>query len=202
MATRNNWAEGGDVITVRVNPGREIRIADADGWTHRAPSEWNGGRAVVCPAQEDGGGIGIGEVLYESHECGDFGADSVRLLCAVLEYLRRNEAVAPTLARTRTDDAMALAHLALSDAGWRPEAGQDPPSWHEELRAGHAAYLGPKAVAVGSDQLDTIRGAALKGTFDPTFYGDPKEALEAVLHGAQSSWRSTPYGVVWVDDSA
>ncbi|WP_328973949.1 hypothetical protein [Streptomyces sp. NBC_00239] len=202
VSTRNNWSQGGDVVVVSVDDEREIRIADADGWTHRSTSEWDGGRAVVCFTDEDSGSAAMGEVLYESYGHGDFAADSARLMCAVLVYVRRNGHPAPSGGPAEVDEAMALAHLALCDAEWRPEVGQDPQDWHDELRASHAAYLDGKAVAVGLDQLDTLRNAAAAGRFDLTPYADLSEALDAVRHGCMATWRATPYGKVWVDDAA
>ncbi|MER6687391.1 hypothetical protein [Streptomyces olivaceoviridis] len=69
------------------------------------------------------------------------------------------------------------------------------------MRAGHAAYLEGKAIAVGVDELGTLRRAAEVGRFDSTPHGDLHEALEAVRHGCMSSWKRTPYGRVWVDDA-
>ena len=96
---------------------------------------------------------------------------------------------------------MALAHLALADAGLRPAPCDDPEGWREELRAGHADYLEGKAVAVGVDDLGTLQGVVELGCFDPTPYEDLREALEALRHGGMSSWERTPYGRVWVDDA-
>jgi hypothetical protein len=200
VTTQNNWDQGGDVLVIETGAAMVLRIADEDGWTHQSPSAWPGGRAIVCPADEDGGTILTGEVLYQSPGPGDFEADAARLVSAVLEYLRQNGQLPPQ-ELGEVDEALALAHLALADAGWTPSSWDDPEDWRNELRAGHAAYLEGKAVAVGVDELGTITRAAESGCFDSSRYEDLREALAAVRHGGMASWKRTPYGCVWVDEA-
>lgn len=200
VRTQNNWDQGGDVLVIDTDSANVVRIADQDGWIHRAPSEWPGGRVTVCPADEDSGTIKTGAVLYESPGPGDFETDAARVISAVLEYLRQGGHLPPQ-EPDEVDEALALAHLALADAGWTPAPCDDPEGWREELRAGHADYLEGKAVAVGVDELGTLRRAVQLGRFDPTPHADLREALEALRHGGMSSWERTPYGRVWVDDA-
>lgn len=200
VRTQNNWDQGGDVLVIETKAANVVRIADQDGWTHGAPSEWPGGRVIVCPADEDSGTIMTGDLLYKSPRPGEFEADAARVISTVLEHLRQNGHL-PSQETGEVDESLALAHLALADAGWTPAPWDDPEDWRDELRAGHAAYLEGKAIAVGVDELGTLRRAAELGRFDPTPYGDLHEALEAVRHGCMSSWKRTPYGRVWVDDA-
>lgn len=202
VESRNNWFQGSNLVVVGLEGARELRIADSDGLTHSAPSEWAGGLAVVCPADEDSGSVATGEVLYESPGPGDFTADSARLISAVLEFLRQTDHRMPPREPAKVNRDLALAHLALADAGWRPQAWHDPQDWREELNADHAAYLKNKAIAVGADELDTLRKAAAEGAFDLTPYRDLSEARDAVRHSCLSVWRVTPYGTVWVDEAA
>ena len=81
--------QGGDVLVIDTDSANVVRIADQDGWIHRAPSEWPGGRVTVCPADEDSGTIKTGAVLDQLPGPGDFETDAARAISAVLEYLRR-----------------------------------------------------------------------------------------------------------------
>lgn len=200
VRTQNNWVRGGNVLVIATRSEHVVRIADSDGWSHGAPSDWTGGRAIVCPADEDSGTIMTGEVLYQSPGPGDFPADSARLICAALEFLRANGAPPPQ-ETGEVDEDLALAHLALTDAGWKPGPGDEPEGWRDELRAGHAAYLDGKAWAVGVNELETLTRAAEAQRFDLSPYENLREAREAMRHGAISSWQRTPYGTVWVDDA-
>jgi hypothetical protein len=197
---QNNMAEGGDVLVIDTKAAQVVRIADANGWTHQAPEDWTGGRVITCPADEDSGTIMTGRAIYESPGCGDFEADAARVISAVLEHLRQSGNL-PCQEAGEVDEALALAHLALADAGWRPAAWHDPEEWRDDLRAGHSAYLEGKAVAVGIDELGTLGRAAELGHFDLTPYADPRAALDAIRHGGMSSWKRTPYGQVWVDEA-
>jgi hypothetical protein len=97
-------------------------------------------------------------------------------------------------------EARALAHLARQDAGSPPADAEDRAGWREERRAAHDAYRAGRAVAVGLDRLDTVRRAAQAGRHDIRAHRDITEALAAVEHGCMSRWRSTPYGLVWIDN--
>ncbi|WP_432041056.1 hypothetical protein [Streptomyces chartreusis] len=201
VRTQNNWAQGGDVLVIDAQAANVVRIADEHGWTHGAPSEWPGGWVAVGPADEVGGAVKTSELLYRSPGPGEFEADAARVICTVLEHLRRSGHPLPPEKPGEVDEALALAHLALTDVGWAPQCWHDPDGWCEELRAGHAAYLEGKAVAVGADDAGTLSCVAELGHFDPTPYGDLRGALEALRHGGMSSWKRTPYGRVWVDDA-
>ncbi|MER6256789.1 hypothetical protein ABT224_36150 [Streptomyces sp. NPDC001584] len=97
-------------------------------------------------------------------------------------------------------EARALAHLARQDAGPPPVDADERAGWREELRAAHDAYRAGRAVAVGVDRLDTVRRAVRAGRYDAHPHTDLAEAQAAVEHGCMSYWRSTPYGVVWIDN--
>ncbi|MBD2829843.1 hypothetical protein ID875_20890 [Streptomyces globisporus] len=97
-------------------------------------------------------------------------------------------------------EARALAHLARQDAGQPPADAEERADWHAQRRAAHQDYRAGRAVAVGVDRLDTVRRAVRAGLYDARDHQDLTEALAAVEHGGLSSWRTTPYGVVWIDN--
>ncbi|RPK32538.1 hypothetical protein EES39_38405 [Streptomyces sp. ADI92-24] len=68
------------------------------------------------------------------------------------------------------------------------------------MRAAHDAYRAGRAVAVGENRLKTVRRATEAGRYDARAHQNLVEALAAVEHGCMSSWRATPYGVVWIDN--
>ncbi|MFD8387433.1 hypothetical protein ACFV2X_54705 [Streptomyces sp. NPDC059679] len=97
-------------------------------------------------------------------------------------------------------EARALAYLARQDAGPPPVNPEDRAEWREEQRAARDSYRAGRAVAVGANRLDTVRRATEAGRYDAHAHQDLMEALAAVEHGCMSSWRATPYGVVWIDN--
>ncbi|MFD3890843.1 hypothetical protein [Streptomyces microflavus] len=97
-------------------------------------------------------------------------------------------------------EARALAYLARQDAGPPPAGTEERADWRTEQRRGHDDYRAGRAVAVGVDRLDTVRRAVRAGRYDARDHQDLTAALAALEHGGLSSWRITPYGVVWIDN--
>ena len=97
-------------------------------------------------------------------------------------------------------EARALAYLARQDAGPPPADAEARADWRAELRAAHDDYRAGRAVAVGVDRLDTVRCAVRAGRYDARDHKDLTEALAVVEHGCMSYWRTTPYGLVWIDN--
>ncbi|GHH57752.1 hypothetical protein GCM10018773_65560 [Streptomyces candidus] len=96
-------------------------------------------------------------------------------------------------------EARALAYLARRKAGPPPADAEGRAAWREEMRAAHDDYRAGRAMAVGVDQIDTIRRAVRSGRYDARDHQSLAEALVAVEHGCITRWRTTPYGVVWID---
>ncbi|MFE5866918.1 hypothetical protein ACFQ77_41130 [Streptomyces virginiae] len=97
-------------------------------------------------------------------------------------------------------EARALAYLARQEAGPIPTDAEERAEWRDEMRAAHGGYRAGRAVAVGVDRIDTIRRGVRAGRYDARDHQDLAEALATVEHGCMSYWRSTPYGVVWIDN--
>ncbi|MFJ4343608.1 hypothetical protein [Streptomyces sp. NPDC088915] len=104
--------------------------------------------------------------------------------------------------RAPVHEARALAYLARQDTGPPPADAEERADWRAELRAALNGYRAGRAIAVGVDRLDAVRRAVGAGRYDARDHQDLAEALDAVEHGCMSSWRTTPYGVVWIDNES
>ncbi|MGW7521860.1 hypothetical protein ACWGJ2_40485 [Streptomyces sp. NPDC054796] len=95
--------------------------------------------------------------------------------------------------------ARAAAWLAFTDVGWSHAEHEDVTAWGEELRWEHGR-IRDRVIEVGTSELDAVRRAIASGRHVPDgdCQGDA-DALANVKHGCMSSWRRTPYGVVWLD---
>ncbi|MEU6619122.1 hypothetical protein [Streptomyces parvus] len=102
--------------------------------------------------------------------------------------------------RGPVDEARALEHLARQDAGPLPADAEERAEWRREMRAEFDDYEAGRALAVGTDRLDTVRRAIRAGRYDAPACQDIAEALATAEHAGMTSWRSTPYGLVWTDD--